>query len=150
MANEVEWQTRICKSLRAEGGYGHKWASAYLVGVPDIVAALPRIGSFFIEVKLIDGVSRGFNRKIGVTLKQQLELQKMVEAGALAMVGVVSVVATESKPGQAINFTLVPHTLEVLSWDDIGAKYPTCAWLGGAKGFTSIEAAVNNFRRMAR
>jgi len=142
--NEIEWQTRICKSLKAEGGYGHKWASAYLVGVPDIVASLPRVGSFFIEVKLIDDVAEGFRRKIGVTDKQELELKKLVAAGAFALVGVVSVV------NKTVNLTFVPHTLETLAWSDIGTKYPTCAWQGGTKGFTSIEAAINSFRRITR
>lgn len=88
MPKEVEFQTKIIQAAKEQGGYGRKWSSQFQIGCVDLVFHLPKAGAVFMEVKLEKGGD--FNRKLGVTEKQQYELKNWQEAGALAIIAVVA------------------------------------------------------------
>ena len=89
MTGELDWQRRIVKSAKAQGGWGAKWATQWTVGVPDLILCLRGFGMFAMEVKLFDSVKPGWSRKIQTTDKQKHELNKINEAGGIGFVGVV-------------------------------------------------------------
>lgn len=80
MSRETNDQLDIIKSIKAEGGYAKKWASRFVVGVPDLVGALPGVGNFLMEVK-----------KLGEkpTAKQEHELKLNTAAGGLSFLTIV-------------------------------------------------------------
>ena len=89
MPSENEWQTKICKRIREEGGYAKKWASGFLVGVPDLVVVAEG-HNWFVEVKKIDCViGKDFKKKLHITPKQLQEIQAIMTAGGEAYVLVV-------------------------------------------------------------
>lgn len=90
MPSEIEFQKKIIKATEHSGGYGRKWSSAYLVGVPDLILCLPEPGVFVMEVKKIE-ITRGSDkkRKIHTTAIQRNHLKRFEESGGLAVVGVV-------------------------------------------------------------
>lgn len=76
---EIEVQTEIKQSVRADGGYCHKLTNAYTVGIPDLLIALPPFAPCVIEVKDLKEVTTGFDRVLGVTPKQRYELRQISE-----------------------------------------------------------------------
>lgn len=89
MVKEVDFQRKIIEASEAQGGYGRKWSSEWQVGPPDLVLAHPDLGGYFMEVKLLKGLTAKFNVQVGTTQKQRDELEAMEAAGAKVCVGVV-------------------------------------------------------------
>ena len=87
--SEIKDQREIAKSIRNRGGYAKKWASGYIVGVPDLICSLPGVGAFFMEVKTIHISRPDFKRSLAVTPKQRHELAGLVNSGAKACIGLV-------------------------------------------------------------
>ena len=86
--NEITLQRLLIKKMEQIGGYGRKWASAFAVGLPDLI--LIRNGkSLYVEMKYIKSTSEVFRRKVDLTPKQTLELNRIRDAGAKAVVAVV-------------------------------------------------------------
>lgn len=127
MANELEWQSRIIKSVRRQGGYGRKWATQLTVGVPDLVLSFQGIGPFFMEVKLLRNCVHDFDRKIGLQPKQMHELAMLNKAGAEAFVGVV--VEWKAKLHPPTLFA-VPWQTERLQGADYDGIVPQVNWTG--------------------
>ena len=86
MVNEVYWQTKIIERIRNEGGYGRKWATQYIVGVPDLIVSLNDYGPVFIEVKLEKKWTKNTERTIELTEKQTIELHLLSKASAHAII----------------------------------------------------------------
>lgn len=86
MANEVTWQRKIIKRLCDEGGYGKKWATAYAVGVPDLILVTGALGLLVAEVKLEKNWNKNTDRTLGITSKQKKELNDIRDAGGSACV----------------------------------------------------------------
>lgn len=83
MANkELDLQKRIIDRLKLEGGHGHKWATEWTVGVPDLVLAHSIFGLALVEAKLEVDWRINTTRTIQLTELQRLELQKYQDAGA--------------------------------------------------------------------
>ena len=97
MTSELDWQRRVIKSAKAQGGWGAKWATQWTVGVPDLILCLHHFGLFAMEVKLFDSVKPGWSRKIHTTDKQKHELNKINEAGGIGFVGVVAKYESSNK-----------------------------------------------------
>lgn len=90
---ELDFQTDIVNSIKAQGGYALKMANKFKVGIPDLLVILPDITPCFIECKHLGEVTDDFNRAIPVTDRQRLELSRM-NAGygyliAFVMVGLI-------------------------------------------------------------
>lgn len=86
--NEITLQRLLIKKMERIGGYGRKWASAFAVGLPDLI--LIRNGkSLYVEMKYIRSMSKTFKRKVDLTPKQTLELNRIRGAGAQTLVAVV-------------------------------------------------------------
>jgi hypothetical protein len=89
MANEVAWQLKIIKRLREFEGEGHKWATPYTVGVPDLVVSTVPNGLMLWEVKIEKAWNTNTDRTIALTEKQTLCLNKYKKSGASVFVCVV-------------------------------------------------------------
>lgn len=74
---ELAVQTAIIHSVRAEGGHGRKMSNRYTIGIPDLLICLPPYVPCFAEVKDLGEVGDKFRRQIGITPKQQLELERI-------------------------------------------------------------------------
>lgn len=86
--NEITLQRLLIKKMEQIGGYGRKWASVYAVGLPDLI--MIRNGrSAYVEMKYIKSTADKFRRKVDLTPKQTIELNKLQAAGAKAVVAVV-------------------------------------------------------------
>jgi len=123
VSNELEWQRRIIKSTKSQGGWGAKWATQWTVGVPDLVLCLPEPGVFVMEVKLFRDVKSGWSRQVGTTVKQRHSLSEINSAGGLGLVGAVVKYS-------GINKTLlvgVHPSTEVLSETSIDMR-PSVEW----------------------
>lgn len=80
MARELDLQTKICQSAKRDGGYGKKISHKFAVGIPDLLVALPPFAPCLIEVKDMGAIATAkFDRLIGITPKQQLELSRFSE-----------------------------------------------------------------------
>jgi hypothetical protein len=87
MAKEIEWQTKIIKRLRKEGGYAKKWASTWSVGVPDLIVSHAALkGLVALEVKLMRDWKTNTTRKVELTPKQVHELNLIQAGGGRASV----------------------------------------------------------------
>ena len=89
---ELKDQRDIIASLKAQGGYGRKWASGFQVGCPDLICALPGIGAFLMEVKSFIVGTALWSIEIGKKKhenRQHYELEQIRKAGGLVMRGVV-------------------------------------------------------------
>ena len=88
--NELKLQKHIIKLLKKEGGTGHKWATEWTVGVPDLVLAHPKTGLVLAEVKLETRWQSNTTRMIKLTDAQQIVLRRYSKAGAsvLVLVGI--------------------------------------------------------------
>jgi len=123
MSNELEWQRRIIKSTKSQGGWGAKWATQWTVGVPDLVLCLPEPGVFVMEVKLFKDVKPGWSRQVGTTVKQRHSLSEINSAGGLALVGAV---VKYSGTNRTLLVGVHPST-EVLSETSIDMR-PSVEW----------------------
>lgn len=86
--NEITLQRLLIKKMEQIGGYGRKWASAYAVGLPDLI--MIRNGrSVYVEMKYVKSTAEKFMRKVSLTAKQTIELNKLRSVGAKAVVAVV-------------------------------------------------------------
>lgn len=74
MAKELALQTNIIKSVRSDGGYGRKMSNRFLIGIPDLLIALPPFAPILAEVKDLGPVVANFNRQLAVTPKQAHEM----------------------------------------------------------------------------
>lgn len=91
MVLEVDWQRRILKRIRQEGGWGHKWATSYTVGVADLVVTSPHWqGTALIECKLEKNWHKNTQRTIAYKPKQKEEAHGNIAAGGMAF-GIVVV-----------------------------------------------------------
>jgi hypothetical protein len=69
--NESEWKRYLIRSIRAQGGVGHRVEDKFKVGWPDLIF-IPRMGPvFFIEAKIIKGA------KLACTELQQVRLEEL-------------------------------------------------------------------------
>lgn len=123
MSNELEWQRRIIKSVKSQGGWGAKWATQWTVGVPDLVLCLPEPGVFVMEVKLFKDVKPGWSRQVGTTVKQRHSLSEINSAGGLGLVGAVVKYAGTNK----IILVGVHPSTETLSETSIDIR-PSVEW----------------------
>lgn len=90
MPSEIEFQHRIIKAVKAQGGHGGKWSSQFQVGKPDLLLQIPTVGFVLMELKLERaGKGQEIKRKINITELQRVELKAWRRAGALAVIGVV-------------------------------------------------------------
>lgn len=95
MRLELKDQRDIILSLKAQGGYGKKWASAFQVGNPDLICALPGVGGFLMEVKSINLLEQEYIVDVDVSpklkheSKQRYELQQWSQAGITTCIGIV-------------------------------------------------------------
>ena len=101
--SENKFQARIVRSIRMQGGFARKWASEYNIGVPDLIGAIPTIGTFFMEVKLFN--SGIIDKKIGTTPIQRHTMHQMEAAGMLCMVVPIVVYA----PGVFYTYAYKPE-----------------------------------------
>ena len=90
---ETKWQTEICKVLNRhpDSYYAKKWASPDMnIGVPDLI--IGSSGGFvrFTEVKrvVVSDLER-FRRTVKISPKQQVELNRLAQAGLWAQVLVI-------------------------------------------------------------
>lgn len=125
--SELKEQLDIIKSIRRQGGFARKWSSDFQVGIPDIVAALPGIGAFFIEVKFERVTQWNFDRKVGTTPLQKICLQEITEAGGIAMIGV----AIRGPSSKDRWLHLLPFDAERVARDDHGCFGVAIAWEPG-------------------
>jgi hypothetical protein len=79
MAKELDLQAKIIKSVKQDGGYGRKISHKFAIGIPDLLLALPSFVPCMSEVKDLGVVVDNFDRQIGVTDKQLLEMKRFSE-----------------------------------------------------------------------
>ena len=87
---ETDIQAGIIKQIRGDGGHGHKWATDYAVGVPDLICGIPGLGVALIEVKFEKKWDLNRARTIKMEPKQILEINKYRATGGVAF-GLVAV-----------------------------------------------------------
>lgn len=141
MPTEVEWQHKIIRSCKLQGGHGGKWSSQYQVGKPDIVARLPLAGDFWMEVKLEKGLPKNgeFDRRIDITEKQRYELEQYHKAGGLALIGVV----LYWRAGR-VDLVLLPWSAERVMSGLLGG--PSVRGQFGVGGVIDMENMVRLFK----
>jgi hypothetical protein len=74
---ELKLQTDIINSVRRDGGYSRKLSNRYQVGIPDLLISFPTFAPCLVEVKDFGPVNSDFDRAVGVTPKQALELSRI-------------------------------------------------------------------------
>lgn len=79
MAKELDAQTKVCKSVKRDGGYARKISHKFVIGIPDLLVALPSFAPCVVEMKDLGRCVDKFDRKLGVTAKQALEMQRISE-----------------------------------------------------------------------
>lgn len=141
MVQEIDYQRKIVKDVRAQGGHGKKWATQLTVGVPDLVLSHHIWQEVaLMEVKLFKDVKPRFRRKVGTTSKQQHELKSYWSAGGLSMVGVV----VRYSP-MSVYLCIVPWWHPHLD-EEYLIKSPCCRpWDGKRQSFNVVDA-VQSFR----
>lgn len=77
MPKEINFQTKIVKRIKDEGGYGAKWSSQFTVGKPDLILIPKNFGTLFAEVKLEENWIKNTARTMGFTEKQKLEAKRI-------------------------------------------------------------------------
>lgn len=147
MAKEVEWQTKIIKRIRSEGGYAKKWATQYSVGVPDLVTVLNDeqsglAASHFFEVKLEKSWFKNTSRKIKLSEKQKYEISALAKAGARVGVILLAHLHDDRDPSVVV----VPSRLIQPKEDLIVERNPLVGWpRWSALGNLSVHLASSNF-----
>jgi hypothetical protein len=140
MSNELEWQRRIVKSVKSQGGWGAKWATQWTVGVPDLVLCLPDHGLFTMEVKLFKDLKPAWSRQVGTTEKQKHALSSINAAGGLGLVGAVIKYAGTSKT----ELVAIHPSTEVLSETSMAMR-PYVEWSN--KSF-DVNQLIHQYRGM--
>lgn len=79
--NELQFQTLIVDAVRSVGGFSHKMANRFLVGVPDLLAKLPKLTATFWEVKIANAPVRNTRVKLDATAPQLKWLRDYYDAG---------------------------------------------------------------------
>ena len=87
--NELDWQARIVKRIRDQGGYGTKVDTSNLIGRPDLLLATPEARMFMVEVKYEKDWNKNTMRTIGITPRQHEEIKLINDGGGTALVLVV-------------------------------------------------------------
>ena len=144
MAKEVEWQTRIAKKIRLEGGFADKWSNAFKAGPPDLIAILPEV--VFIE----DKVERKWDlvrpRTLELTPIQKAYLHNINDAQGVA---VVLCIIEPFGQRKSVYFSVhaAPETPSdvVKIKPDLGQCYK---WLGPKSGENLSEYIRETVRRM--
>lgn len=77
MARELDLQTKIINSARKDGGYGRKMSNRYSIGIPDLLLGLFPFAPCLAEVKDLGAVVTDFDRKLDITPKQYLEMDRL-------------------------------------------------------------------------
>lgn len=87
MVVETDWQARLVKQIKSEGGYARKASSSYAVGVLDLDLILPVYGAMKVEVKLLKGLKydKPWSRKLEYTEKQKEEAANVLAANGIAL-----------------------------------------------------------------
>lgn len=87
---ELTVQKNILTSVIKGGGFGRKWASDFQVGMPDLILAMPRLGTWLCEVKhehepapSMTGLSRIANHPTKI---QRSILTDFYDAGARVLI----------------------------------------------------------------
>lgn len=123
--SENEWQTRICKRIREQGGYAKKWASQFLIGVPDLIIICGEF-KWFVEVKKIDCVeSKPFKKRLNLTPKQRKEIQDIMESGGDAYVLVVFSVHEGTLKGKVVQSYIRMYKIPATGNEDLYVKDET-------------------------
>lgn len=76
-SRELTLQTNIVKSIRQDGGYARRIVDTYQIGVLDLFVALPPFMGTMIEVKHLGPATAPFHRKLKVSSKQRVEIDKL-------------------------------------------------------------------------
>ena len=79
MARELNEQSNIIKSVKAAGGYARKLSHRFMIGMPDLLVALPPFAPCLVEVKDLGKVVDEFDRQLDITPKQADELRRISE-----------------------------------------------------------------------
>ena len=106
MPNEVQWQHKIIKRVKSEGGWGRKWSSTYAVGVPDLLLAHPNFGLIAVEVKLEKLWVKDTARTMNLSDIQIKTLNDMFLASARVC---ALVVVTKMERGHADLYVMFPR-----------------------------------------
>lgn len=72
---EVDIQSLIIRSAKAQGGWGVKLTHKFRVGVVDLLLVMPRFAPFVAEVKQLGKVPERFDQKLDVTPTQRKFMQ---------------------------------------------------------------------------
>lgn len=115
---EADLKRFLVKSIRSQGGVGHRFEDKYTVGFPDLLM-MPEMGPvFFLEAKLTTGL------KLECTKMQEIHLQRLTKPpfsfgaviGYKAKTGILYIGA----PGQTIATCLPmprPNKLDSTDWE---------------------------------
>lgn len=114
--NELKLQRQICISVRSEGGYALKLNNRFSVGVPDLLIALPPYPVIVAEVKDMGEVSDSFDRQIGVTPKQALELERISKPYEIAKKGARAVILVGLKHRGEYRLVINPRYVNTLNY----------------------------------
>lgn len=74
--NELGEQTHVIKSVRKIGGYGRKISHRFHIGIPDLLLVVPGYVPGIWEMKDLGEWNKNTERALGVTEKQEIELQE--------------------------------------------------------------------------
>lgn len=147
MRLELKDQRDIILSLKAQGGYGKKWASAFQVGNPDLICSLPGVGGFLMEVKSITLLEKehiidiDISPKLKHEAKQRYELQQWNQAGMVTCIGVV--IHHKKMKGLAIVPVWIRSFRDLYNLNN----FKTMWWGEGGKNFYNIIEAIRISRR---
>ena len=119
---ETDLQRVIRRTIAAQGhGYAMKWATDLMVGVPDLVCALPNVGMFLCEVKYERDWFTNTTRTIKLSDHQRVVGRRFTAAGAPWVLSVVS----DRTGGRFIYTTADPEisTLQCIDFDRAGFPF---------------------------
>ena len=134
---ELEVQSKIIMSVRKDGGYARKASNRFMIGIPDLVIALPPFAPCMVEVKDFGVVTDDFDRKVGVTPKQSYEMMLISKAYEDANLGRTAFVAVSLVHKGKHRLVLAPHNIQRLS--HAYEKHP-CMWTDRqVRGYYRLE-----------
>ena len=91
--NELDWQARICKALREQGGYARKVDTKNNIGMLDLLVSVPGGGGLAaVEVKYEKDWNSDTTRTIDVTQRQHQEWKDIRDAWGTSYMLVVATV----------------------------------------------------------
>lgn len=85
MVKEIDWQAKLVKRLKAEGGYARKASSTYAVGVLDLDVCNIVFVNCKVEVKLEKDLKPGWKRTLDYTERQKEEAEDIIKGGGNAI-----------------------------------------------------------------